>query len=514
MLQTQSYARGISLRELFADAQFFGAKDIRVGSCSADSRSCRPGDLFVALTGGTFDGHDFVRQALARGASAILAERYLPVGGVPVCVVPDSRIAYGQLCQALAGNPSRRLKVIGVTGTNGKTTTTALIASVLEAGGHRTGTLGTLGYNDGYECEPATMTTPAAPCLAASLARMESAGCSHAVLEVSSHALSQSRVAGIQFDAACVTNVRQDHLDYHGTLRNYRNAKAKLFRHLAPEALVVLNADDPASGDYLPLLHGPVLTVSLNDSEATDNVPSLTAQVVERYRSEQTFLLSAGSVTLPVRTTLIGDHNVYNCLQAAAIGLAYGLDLATVVRGLEAVDRVSGRLERLECGQTYGVFVDYAHTPHALASVLDSLRRVTEGRLICVFGAGGQRDRKKRPMMGRAVADRADLAIITTDNPRHEDPEGIATDILSGIRDQSGVELIPDRTRAIERALSQAGPGDCVLLAGKGHEEYQVIDGENVPFDDREVARRWLYNLSSPTGVSWLDGAWMTVGNS
>jgi len=514
MLNSQLNGPGVSLRELLPDASFLGAPDICVTGCSADSRQCRPGDLFVALLGSDTDGHDYAAEAIQRGAKAVLSERLLPIGGAPLCMVHDTRAAYGQLCQALAGHPSRRLNVIGVTGTNGKTTTTALIASVLAAAGYRAGTLGTLGYTDGYEWEPSSMTTPPADVLARRLAQMESAGCSHAVLEVSSHALSQSRVAGIQFDAACVTNVRQDHLDYHGTLRNYRNAKAKLFRHLAPEALVVLNADDPASGDYLPLLHGPVLTVSLNDSEATDNVPSLTAQVVERYRSEQTFLLSAGSVTLPVRTTLIGDHNVYNCLQAAAIGLAYGLDLATVVRGLEAVDRVSGRLERLECGQTYGVFVDYAHTPHALASVLDSLRRVTEGRLICVFGAGGQRDRKKRPMMGRAVADRADLAIITTDNPRHEDPEGIATDILSGIRDQSGVELIPDRTRAIERALSQAGPGDCVLLAGKGHEEYQVIDGENVPFDDREVARRWLYNLSSPTGVSWLDGAWMTVGNS
>jgi UDP-N-acetylmuramoyl-L-alanyl-D-glutamate--2,6-diaminopimelate ligase len=514
MLQTQSHVRGVSLRELFDDAQFFGAGDIRVGSCSADSRSCRSGDLFVALTGATFDGHDFARQALARGATAILAERLLPVGDVPVCVVPDSRVAHGRLCQALAGNPSERLKVIGVTGTNGKTTTTALIASVLSSGGHRTGTLGTLGYSDGYQWESATMTTPAAPVLASSLARMEAAGCSHAVLEVSSHALSQSRVAGIRLDAACVTNVRQDHLDYHGTLRNYRNAKARLFRHLAPESLVVLNADDPVSGDYMPLLHGPVLTVSLGNSAGLDNAASLTAQVVERYRSEQTFLLSAGSETLPVRTALIGDHNVYNCLQAAAVGLAYGLDLATVVRGLEAVDRVSGRLERLECGQTYSVFVDYAHTPHALASVLDSLRQVTEGRLICVFGAGGQRDRRKRPLMGRAVAARADLAIITTDNPRREDPEDIATDILSGARDQSKVELIPDRTKAIEWALSLAGPGDCVLLAGKGHEKYQVIGAQCVPFDDREVARRWLYNLASPTGVSWLDGAWMAVGNS
>ena len=311
MLQTQSHVRGVSLRELFGDAQFFGAKDIRVSACSADSRSCRPGDLFVALTGTTFDGHEYARQALARGAKAILAERLLPVGDVPICVVPDSRAAYGRLCQALAGNPSERLKVIGITGTNGKTTTTALIASVLSAGGHRTGTLGTLGYSDGQDSQPATMTTPAAPVLATSPRGWKPPAVRIAVLEVSSHALSQSRVAGIRFDAACVTNVRQDHLDYHGTLRNYRNAKARLFRHLAPGSLVVLNADDPVSVDYLPLLQGPVLTVSLDNSKAEcDDVASLTARVVERHRSEQTFLLTAGTDTLPVRTTLIGDHNV------------------------------------------------------------------------------------------------------------------------------------------------------------------------------------------------------------
>lgn len=507
MLQTQSHGCAVSLRQLLPEAQFFAAPDIRVSSCAGDSRSCGPGDLFVALLGAAVDGHDYVRQALSRGASAILAERYLPAVGVPMCVVPDSRIAYGRLCQALAGNPSQQLKVIGVTGTNGKTTTTTLIASVLTAGGYRTGTLGTLGYWDGCDWEPGVMTTPAAPLLASSLARMAAAGCSHAVMEVSSHALSQSRVAGIRFDAGCITNVRQDHLDYHGTLRNYRQAKARLFQHLAPEALVVLNADDPVSVEFLPKLSRPVLTVSLGEQA------ELTAQVVERLPSEQTFLLTAGSDTLPVRTPLIGDHNVSNCLQAAAIGLAYGLDLATVVRGLEAIQCVPGRLERIECGQTYGVFVDYAHTPHALAAVLDTLRNVTAGRVICLFGAGGQRDRKKRPLMGRAVGRRADLAIITTDNPRCEDPDDIAGEILAGMPVGAPVEMIPDRTRAIHRALSLAGPGDCVLLAGKGHECSQVIGSEVIPFDDCEVARRWLYKLSPPSGVRWFSCDKAAIGN-
>ncbi len=338
----------------------------------------------------------------SRGARAILAERLLPTNGTPMCVVPDTRVAYGRLCQALAGNPSRRLKVIGVSGTNGKTTTTALIASVLAAGGHRTGTLGTLGYTDGHDWQPSSMTTPPAPVLADSLARMEAAGCTHAVLEVSSHALAQSRVAGIELDAACLTNVRRDHLDYHGTLQNYRRAKARLFQHLRPESLVVLNADDPVSMGFSRTLTRPVLTVGIGEEA------SITAQVVERFRSEQTFLLTAGSETLPVRTTLVGDHNVSNCLQAAAMGLAYGLDLATVVRGLEAVDRVPGRLERVECGQTYGVFVDYAHTPHALASVLDALARC-DRRPVDLRVRRGRRSRSGQASAngpGRGVAGR------------------------------------------------------------------------------------------------------------
>ncbi len=499
---------GVSLRKLFPAAQFCGASDLFATSCSADSRACRPGDLFVALVGSDRDGHDFVTQAIARGAVGVLAERDLPLSNIPICVVPDSRVAYGQLCQSLAGDPSRRLKVIGVTGTNGKTTTTALIASVLAAGGHRAGTIGTLGVTDGYLWEPTTLTTPSPQALATWLTRMEIAGCSHAVMEVSSHALSQARVAGIEFDAGCVTNVRQDHLDYHHTLENYASAKAKLFDHLRPRGLVVLNSDDPRSRSFVSLVKGPLLTVSLA-GEA-----ELTAQVVERTRSEQTFLLTAGRDTSPVRTSLVGDHNIYNCLQAAAIGLAYGLSLETVVRGLEAVEVVAGRLERIECGQPFGVFVDYAHTPHALAAALDTLRTITTGRLICVFGAGGQRDQSKRPLMGGAVESRADVAIITTDNPRREDPSAIVDQILSGVEQPARMEVIADRAAAIHRALGMATAGDTVLVAGKGHEDFQMVGDERRPFDDREVARRWLYNLSSPLGASWLDGMRMTVRNS
>jgi len=306
-------------------------------------------------------------------------------------------------------------------------------------------------------------------------------------MEVSSHALDQSRVAGAWFDAACVTNVTRDHLDYHASLRDYQAAKSKLFHHLTGEGFAVLNADDPGSSAYLQRLDGPVLTIGIHSPAEITAVP------IEESVSEQIFLLTAGSDTIPVRTQMIGVHHIYNCLTAAAVGLAYGIDLTTVVRGLESVGHVPGRLERIECGQPFSVFVDYAHTPDALAGVLKGLRAVVSGRILCVFGAGGDRDREKRPLMGRAVEQGADIAIVTNDNPRHEDPQKIINNILSGVQAPDRMRVMADRTEAIQHALSLARPGDCVLLAGKGHENYQIIGDAHLPLDDREVARQWLY---------------------
>jgi UDP-N-acetylmuramoyl-L-alanyl-D-glutamate--2,6-diaminopimelate ligase len=344
-----------------------------------------------------------------------------------------------------------------------------------------------LGYLDGARVEEASHTTPPPERLAALLARMVRNECTHAVMEVSSHALDQSRVAGACFDAACVTNVTRDHLDYHASLRDYRAAKSKLFDHLSGEGFAVLNADDPGSAAYLRRLDGPVLTIGI------DSPAEITAVAFEQCASEQTFLLTAGSETAPVRTQMIGVHHIYNCLTAAAVGLAYGIDLTTVVRGLESVGHVPGRLERIECGQPFGVFVDFAHTPDALAGVLKTLRSVTAGRLICVFGAGGERDREKRPLMGRAVEENADACFLTNDNPRHEDPQAIIGDVLAGFHAPASVGVLPDRVEAVHGALSAARPGDCVLIAGKGHENCQIIGNQRLPLDDREVARQWLY---------------------
>ncbi len=479
----------LSLRELLPEAEFQAAADICVEGCACDSRRVEPGFLFAALSGTRHDGRDFIPEAATRGCTAVLTERPVPELSLPACVVPNAREAYGRICQALAGHPSRGLKLIGITGTNGKTSTSCLVASILTTAGYRVGLLGTLGYLDGKVIEEAALTTPPADELATWLARMVRNECSHAVMEISSHALAQARVAGIRLDAACVTNVTRDHLDYHRTLREYRRAKWKLFDHLSGEGFAVINADDAVSAGYLRQIDGPVLTVGIRSAA------EITARPLEQHLSEQTFLLRAGSETMPVRTKMIGTHHVYNCLVAAAVGLTYGIDLPTVVRGLEAADQVPGRLERIECGQPFGVFVDYAHTPHALAECLRTLRGLAEGRLICVFGAGGDRDRQKRPLMGRAVEAEADLAVLTSDNPRTEDPQEIIRQVLKGFRQPAAVELVPDRAEAIRRALAAAEPGDCLLIAGKGHENYQIIGEDRIPFDDRELARRWLYDM-------------------
>lgn len=478
----------ISLRKLLPAADLRGADDMAVTGCACDSRRVEPGDLFAVIPGQNEDGRDFIAEAIARGCSALLTEQSLDCA-VPVCRVTNVRDAYARICQALAGDPSHALKLIGVTGTNGKTTTTWLISSILAAAGHPTGMLGTLGYFDGERTDAAPWTTPPAGYLADLLSRMVGNGCTHAVMEVSSHALDQSRVSGVRFDTACVTNVRRDHLDYHSTIEDYRLAKSKLFRHLAPEGVAVINADDPTSAGYLSQIERPVLTVGVRSAA------ELTGILVEQHASEQTFLLCAGSDTIPVRTRMIGLHHVYNCLSAAAVGLAYGIDLPTIIRGLEAVESVPGRLERIECGQPFSVYVDFAHTPDALAAALKTLREVTPGRVICVFGAEGDRDRTKRPLMGRMVERYAHQAVITSDNTRNEDAMAIIREILGGFQNPREAEIVADRATAIHWALGGAQPGDCVLIAGKGHETHQIIGQQRIPFDDREVAREWLYSV-------------------
>jgi UDP-N-acetylmuramoyl-L-alanyl-D-glutamate--2,6-diaminopimelate ligase len=479
---------GVSLGDLLPDSRCFGGKKAHVTSCCGDSRQCKEGDVFVAIVGSRHDGHDHVHEAIERGAVAVLAERPLPVS-VPVIVVDDTRDAYGRVCHALAGHPADVVRTIGVTGTHGKTITSMLIASVLEEDDRPTGIMGSLGYCDGRKTLSDVAVTPPPAQLANWLRSMANNDCQHAVVEASSEGLAQRRLSGVDFDVAVLTNIRRAHIDQHGSVVNYRRIKARLFEQLKPEGVAVINADDPASCALLSKIDHPVITFGINQAA------ELTARVVERHSSEQTFMLSAGSESVPVRTSMIGDHHVYNCLAAAAVGLASGVDLATVVRGLESLHGVPGRMEQLGLDHDFATFVDVACAPDSLAASLKSLRPVTSGRLICVFGARGRQDHEERPLLGRVAERYSDLTVITSNNPRDEEPLRIAHDILDGCQYPGRAHVLPDRARAIGWALGEARRGDTILIAGRGNERVQCVGDQEVDFDDRDVVRYLLRSV-------------------
>lgn len=484
MQTTLHSAGGVRLSDFLPRAQFFGG-EIRVTSCTSDWSCCQPGDLYAALTEADADGHEFVQHAIKRGATAILSERPIAVP-VPVCVVDDTRIAFGRLCQALARNPSRQMCVTGVSGTSGKTVTSHLIASILRTAEFRTGLTTTLGCWDSRERQPLRHATPSPAEAAQRMARMVASGCTHAVLEVSSEALATRRIAGVELDVAVLTNVRSNHLDLHGSVLNYRTAKSRLFTHLKPDGFAVVNADDPGSKLALARLEHPAVTVGIRSSA------EITARVIERSAWEQTFLLHAGNETIPVRTSAIGDHHIYNCLAAAATGLVLGIDLVTVVRGLEQLDPLPGRLERLECGQPFRVFVDTSNTPDRLAAALGAVRGATQGRVICVFGAESAGDKSQRPSLGRVVEKMAHVGVLTSSQPRPEKPLQIVHDLLDGYERPAKAHILPDRKRAILFALEQARPGDAVLIAGTKDETSPGAGDQDMLGHDKQVATSWL----------------------
>jgi UDP-N-acetylmuramoyl-L-alanyl-D-glutamate--2,6-diaminopimelate ligase len=449
--------------------------------------------VYVAIVNAEGDGHDEVDKAVQRGAIAVVAERLVPTR-VPCCVVPDTREAYGQICQRLAGQPDQSLRLVGISGTHGKTTTAMLVASILQAAQQPVGVTCSLGYTDGESTAMAESSTPPPHELARWLKQMVGNGCSHGVVEVSSSALATRHLSGVSLDAAVLTNVRREHLDLHGSVANYRRAKQRLFDHLKPGGFAVINTDDAASQSMLESLHVPLITVGMHTTA------QLQARVLERCASEQTFLLTAGQECVPVRTRTMGDQFVHCCLSAAAVGLVMGLDLTTIVRGLESLDYVPGRLERIECGQEFSVLVDHAQTPSALALSLHALRQVTTGRVICVYGATQWQDMEQRAAMGRVAERGAHVGVITSNNPGHEPPLEIAHDILSGFKSPGKSHIIPDRMKAIHWALSEAQPGDAVIITGKGDEPFQTLGNRQIHFDDRKITRRWLHGVQ-PTLV-------------
>jgi UDP-N-acetylmuramoyl-L-alanyl-D-glutamate--2,6-diaminopimelate ligase len=483
-MQTHDLAGGVRISDILPSGRIVGADEIRVTSCSATARACRPGDLFVALSGDSPDGHEQVAEAISGGASAVLAERMLPVD-VPQCVVRDTRIALGRLCQALAGSPSEMMHVTGITGTDGKTSTQLLLAAILEEADRQVGVYGSLGFSDGREATVAHEPTPGPTELARWLAGARACGCSSAVLEASTSCLASRGLSGIALDAAVVTNLRRDHLDRHGSPWNGHRATLRLLRHLKPTGVAVVNADDPGTKAALCRVTAPLLTYSAKGAGEVNGT------LLSRDLYEQTALIEAGQDAIAVRTQAIGDSHLYNCLAATSVALTMGIDLVTIARGLEALAPLPSRLERLSCGQPFGLFLDVSQTPGRLARALRTLREATSGRVICVFGEGPARTTSERPHRGRTVERLADRCVVTSDIAHDPEPLRASHDLLDGFERPAQAHLLPDRVRAICWALSQAEPGDAVLIAGPHHSTAQAPN-EPGYWSDAHVARSWL----------------------
>jgi UDP-N-acetylmuramoyl-L-alanyl-D-glutamate--2,6-diaminopimelate ligase len=478
------------LLDALGNTEISGTLPPAVSGVTADSRRVQRGDCFVAVPGFKQDARRFIPDALARGAAVIVTEGQAVAGvTAPQIVVPSARRALAALAGAWYGHPSRALTLVGITGTNGKTTTSYLVDALLRTGGASTGVIGTIGYVVGREVREASQTTPEALDIEEMLAAMRAERVSGVAMEVSSHALALSRVDALAFDVAVFTNLTQDHLDFHGTLDEYRRAKRRLFELLArspkPRRTAVVNTDDPAGTTMVQGLDVEVLSFGLREGarvRAVDYTSSLDG-------IRMTAHTPAGPVE--IRSPLIGEHNVMNLLGALGVGLALRQAPEAVARALGAVGAVPGRFEQVRAGQPFLVVVDYAHTPDALERVLATARKITTGRLGVVFGCGGDRDRGKRPIMGEIGARLADRMWVTSDNPRSEKPEAIVDEVVTGVpaaaRDR--YEKIADRRRAIGAALQWARPGDTIVLAGKGHETYQIVGADVLPFDDRDVAR-------------------------
>lgn len=485
------------LAQLFTVSEIKGEAATEFTGIEADSRKVVPGSLFICVRGLATDGHQHAEKAVQAGACALVVEEWLPIP-VPMLLVKDSRHAMAVIANHFYGYPSRDMKVIGLTGTNGKTTSTFIIDKILSDSGCRTGLMGTVQMKIGSETFPASNTTQESLELQRNFSRMRDAGTDCCIMEVSSHALDLGRVKETRFRTALFTNLTQDHLDYHKTMEEYRAAKGLLFARLGnggvrnpdERSYAVLNADDPASAYYAKQTAVEVITYGI------EHPADVRAEDVRITAKGTAFTLCTYSGSIPVLVKLVGKFNVYNTLGAVAVCLLEGVSLEQIKQSLESMTPVEGRMESVDEGQDFLVLVDYAHTPDALENVLTAVKEVSEGRVITVFGCGGDRDRTKRPKMGRIAASFSDYVIVTSDNPRTEEPEAILQDIEPGVL-EAGIgadryRMVMDRRSAIQMAIEMASPKDVVLIAGKGHETYQLIKGATYHFDDREEARNAL----------------------
>ena len=465
-------------------AQVCGQAEITGLTC--DSRKVSPGDLYFCLPGLRVDGHSFAQQAADKGAAALVVERKLPVE-LPQVLVEDARAAMSYMAQCFYGYPARGMRGVGITGTKGKTTTSFLVREIARHAGYKVGLMGTVCTSIGDKEEPASLTTPDPIDVQSLLARMRDAGCDFYVMEVSAHALDLRKLVGMQFDQGVFTNFSQDHLDYFGTMETYRKAKEKFFTPFYLKHAVV-NADDEAA----PHMLGKVETTTFGVSKPADAY----ANDIEIHESGVSFVLSWKDVRLPLHLHISGIFNVYNSMAAAVACLEMGMDPGKVKEGLEAVTVVPGRIEPLPTHTPYRVILDYAHSPASLESILKTIREFTRGRLICLFGCGGGRDKEKRPIMGEISGRLADFSILTSDNPRLEQPMDILNAIEAGIKPTGApYVVIENRREAIRYAMQMGKPGDVIVLAGKGHETYQDIGGQKLPFDEKVVVRELLHEM-------------------
>ncbi|MFH0882929.1 MAG: UDP-N-acetylmuramoyl-L-alanyl-D-glutamate--2,6-diaminopimelate ligase [bacterium] len=460
-------------------ARLIGDGTVGVHLPKYDSRLVKPGDLFCALRGEQVDGNRYVETAVKAGATAVLTAYPTSDPGVPTIYVQSDREGMAYASHALYGDPTSRVKIIGVTGTNGKTTTTHILQSIINAAGGRCGRIGTVGWEFSGKSKPLARTTPEAPDLLGVIADMEDAGATHIAMEVTSIAMPMKRVEGFKWTAGLFMNLSQDHLDLHGTMEEYFLAKKTFFKDLPEPASAIANADDPYGNRILQGISARCVRYSL--VEHADVVGEIIREGNEGLTISITYLEGCFEVTAPY----VGRFNAENVLGAVATALMLGISPKQIQRGVAGAPQVRGRMERLLLGSSVTAVVDYAHTPAALERALLALRPMTRGKLIVVFGAGGDRDRQKRAVMGQVAAENADRVIVTSDNPRSEDPDAIIEEILEGAKGKHVVS-VPDRKEAIVHALEIARKGDVVLVAGKGHETYQEINGVRHPFDDRE----------------------------
>ncbi|MBV6340768.1 UDP-N-acetylmuramoyl-L-alanyl-D-glutamate--2,6-diaminopimelate ligase [Candidatus Magnetobacterium casense] len=484
--------------------QYTGNLSGQVSDISCDSRRIEQGGMFFAVRGVHSDGHAFIPDAIKRGARWIvydsdISPELLNTSDVIMLRVADVPLAMAHIAANYYGNPARAMKLIGITGTNGKTTTSCLIKSILQAYDKKTGLIGTIHHMVGNNTYSSSHTTPQAPEFQMFLKRMCDDGCQYVVSEVSSHALAQKRVDAVAFDAAVFTNLTRDHLDYHTNMEDYFNSKKRLFTELLnPKATAIINTDD---------IYGITLCRHLRELKRTTLSYGITTKAdimasdVEKTLTGLAFKLRCNAETYLVRSHLRGYINVYNILAAFAATLSLAIPVDVILRGISLLQGVRGRLEPIERGQDFAVFIDYAHTNDALDNLLSGVRRFYKGRIITVFGCGGNRDTGKRPMMGRIATTMSNFTIITNDNPRHEDPMDIIAQIKSGVVGNQ-YEIEPDRREAIKRGIYMAGAGDVVLIAGKGHETYQEVRGVRYPFDDREVAQAFIDERLGGNGVA------------